>query len=433
MNATSLQDALDLCVRSSSMGVYYPPIIEGIHGIGKSQIVAQVGSKYGFFKNNGRFIDLRLALISDVGELVGNPTADKETGMTIYLRPSWFPKEEPEIQAILDDPKMDDSKKHMAATDMIKELRTSGRLVGGVLFYDEINRAKDDIRNACFQAMLDRRMLVHPIPYGWVQMAAINPAGDDNYEVFELDAAFLSRFCKMKYELEDDEWLSYAKNRIWEPLRQFLNKSRQYIGNRPLDAKKREVDQVTPCPRSWFMVSEVIRVITNNFQNVDIPAIKKYSDTFAGMVGDEVIPALNTFLDKSTAIPLDGKTIAFHCTREDVQETIKSWTETNAKTELLHMSVITATLQNCYDFLAKEKIKKEDLRKCLKNIMVFCMMVPKDVASSFMHKFTVALSTDDKFANDRSAIRELLVPIDDELKIEFGQSMYENVFTRDSK
>ena len=433
MNATSLMSSLDLCVRSSYLGVYYPPIIEGIHGIGKSQMVAQTGARYSWFKKNGRFIDLRLALISDVGELVGNPHANPVTKITEYLRPQWFPTEEPEIQAILDNPKLNDEEKHTQATAKLNELRDSGRIVGGMIFYDEINRAKDDIRNACFQAMLDRKMLIHDIPYGWVQCAAINPAGDDNYEVFELDSAFLSRFCKMKYELEDEEWLSYAKGRIWEPLRQFLNKSRQYIGNRPMDSKKREVDQVTPCPRSWFMVSEVIRVITKDFREIDIPTIKKYSDTFAGMVGDEVIPSLNTFLDKSTAIPLDGKTIAFHCTREDIQETIKSWTETNAKSETLHMSVITATLQNCFDFIFKEKVKNEDLKKCLKNIMTFCMMIPKDAASSFMHKFTVAMFTDDKCVNDRNMIRELLVPIDDELKIEFGQSMHENVFARESK
>lgn len=435
MNATQLLNSIRLSFRCADKGVYFPIIAEGIHGIGKSQIFAQVAAESGYYIRNGRFIDLRLSIISDVGELVGNPVADQATGTTKYFRPSWFPVEEPEIQAILDKQDLSDIEKHKQATAMVHTLRAQGRLVGGLIFYDEVNRAKDDIRNASFQAILDRKIFVHDIPYGWVQAAAINPANDDNYEVFELDTAYLSRFCKVRYELEDEEWLGYAKGKIWEPLRQFLNKSRQYIGCKPLDTKKREIDQVAPCPRSWFKVSDVIGVITEDFTKIDIPAIKKFSDTFAGFVGDEVIPAFNTYLDKSTAIPLDGKTIAMHIKRQDINEIVKSWLESKSDGgEMIHMSVITATLQNCLDHIQNEPIKKENLRTSMKNIMTFCMMVPKDAAASFFHKFTMSLAAnDEKFVNDKTEIRNLLVPIDDELKLEFGQSMYENVFARHSK
>ena len=122
MNASQVQNAIDLAIECSFKGEYYATVVEGIHGIGKSQIVAAGGAKYNFFKRNGRFIDLRLAIISEVGELVGNPSIDKETGVTRYYQPEWFPNEEPEIKDILNEELLSDDDKHIASIEVLLQL-----------------------------------------------------------------------------------------------------------------------------------------------------------------------------------------------------------------------------------------------------------------------------------------------------------------------
>ena len=113
-------------------------LVIGHHGVGKSQAVAQYAKEQKI-----GFMDLRLGT-QDVGDLLGlaefvtelqpytftNPeTGKEETGTrevkvaTKFMRPDWFPT----------DP---DSK--------------------GIIFMDEINRARRDVLQAVFQLVLDK-------------------------------------------------------------------------------------------------------------------------------------------------------------------------------------------------------------------------------------------------------------------------------------
>lgn len=426
MNAKQVTKALELNFECALKGIYNAILIEGIHGIGKSEIVRAAAASYKYYIHNGRLIDLRLAEISDVGELVGNPSVERDAGITKYYRPEWFPTEEPEIQEVLNNEDLSDEQKHERATEILNELREEGRTVGGIIFYDEMNRAKEDVRNACFQAILDRRMLVHPIPYGWVQVAAINPANDENYEVFELDSALLDRFCKLIYELEPEEWLDYAKGLIWEVLRQFLNKSQQFIGCKPVTSDNREIDQVLPSPRSWFKVNSILNVLTNGFQNIDIEKIKKHLDFIAGFVGDSVVPAFQTFLEKSTAIPLDGKSVVMGLHKGDTKKIIESWMEKKKDGELLHMSVITATCNNVLEFWKYNKVEDKHFRQALKNTMLYTMMIPKDPGFKLIQDLN-SDQNDAEFKSDMKKLRDMITSVDDEIGLELGQKTYDNV------
>lgn len=146
------------------------PLIWGHHGIGKSQSVAQ------YAKENGLgFIDLRLSLM-EPGDLLG--LADLSSGNTRFAPPSWLPK--------------------------------SGK---GILFLDEINRARKDTQNASFQLVLDRMIHEYLLPLGWHVVAAANPPGDEYVGVSEMDAALLSRFCHVILDPSTEETLGYLKTK----------------------------------------------------------------------------------------------------------------------------------------------------------------------------------------------------------------------------
>lgn len=146
------------------------PLIWGHHGIGKSAAVRQLALEQGI-----GFIDKRLSLL-EPGDILG--LADLKNGMTRFAKPDWLPSE--------------------------------GE---GILFLDEINRARKDVLNAIFQLILDRRIDDYELPPGWHVVAAANPPGDDYTGTIEMDAALLSRFCHIKLDPSQAETLDYLQTK----------------------------------------------------------------------------------------------------------------------------------------------------------------------------------------------------------------------------
>jgi hypothetical protein len=155
------------------------PLIYGAHGIGKSSAVRQYAQENGL-----ELIDVRLGLM-EPGDLLGLPDLSK--GKTKFAPPNWLP--------------------------------TEGK---GILFLDEINRARRDVLQAIFQLVLDRRIHDYSLPEpvwdkdgklvsGWFVVAAANPATGD-YVVNDLgDKALLARFVQIKLDPSVAEFASYVK------------------------------------------------------------------------------------------------------------------------------------------------------------------------------------------------------------------------------
>ena len=116
-------------------------MVHGLHGIGKSQTIKQFAEEQGM-----QFIDRRLSQMES-GDLLGLPSL--ENGRTSFFTPDWLPT----------DP---NSK--------------------GILFLDEINRARRDVLQGVFQLVLDRQLGSYKLPDGWSVISAINPNTDD-YDV----------------------------------------------------------------------------------------------------------------------------------------------------------------------------------------------------------------------------------------------------------
>lgn len=144
------------------------PILVGHAGVGKTEIVKQIGAETG-----RRVIVLMLSQM-EPGDLLGFPAKDDSTGKTKYYAPDWWPED--------------------------------GQTI---VFLDEINRAHITVRNAVMQLLLDRRIHNNILPKGTWVCAAMNPDTSD-YEVEPvIDKAFIDRFVWIKVKPNYEAWRNF--------------------------------------------------------------------------------------------------------------------------------------------------------------------------------------------------------------------------------
>jgi len=228
-------------------------ILWGKAGIGKSQVVAQIAESFAeenklkftdkakdFDNKHFGFVDLRLGQM-ETGDLIGMPIPLKEEGKTIFLKPLWFPTEK-------------DSK--------------------GIIFLDELNRARLDVIQAVFQLVWDRKLASHILPEGWGIVVACNPAGSE-YFVNDLDPALMDRFVHIKVHPETKEWIEWAQNTgdIRTEITDFIGKYPEMLGNDGCDIPI----EIKPSPRSW----QVLNLMLNNLDE-DL-----WIETATGIIGIE--------------------------------------------------------------------------------------------------------------------------------------------------
>lgn len=162
MNIEQLKRTLPKILKSG-----FTPLLVGNQGIGKSSVIKQYAQEHGL-----GFIDMRLGLMADPGDLTGMPYV--KDGRMHYAVPSILP--------------------------------TSGR---GILFIDELNRATRMLLQAVFQLVLDGRIGEYVLPEGWSIITAMNPA-TDNFIVTDIaDDALKSRFLHIKLEARVEDFAAY--------------------------------------------------------------------------------------------------------------------------------------------------------------------------------------------------------------------------------
>lgn len=178
-----------------------PVLLEGPHGVGKSQLIEQAASELGV----GCVVrDLSLM---EPPDLIGLP--GKKGGRTIYLPPDFLP---------------DDGK--------------------GLLAFEELNRAERYMMSPCLQLLTARCLNDYALPRGWLPVAAINPAAD-GYDTHELDPALLSRFIRIEVKADPGEWSKWAERSRVHPA---------------VIAYVKDTDGVfdSSNPRSWTYVSDLL-------------------------------------------------------------------------------------------------------------------------------------------------------------------------------
>ena len=274
MNIATLKEAIRLC-RNASI----TPFIWGKHGLGKSSAVRQLCMELGI-----GFIDYRASQI-EASDLRGLP--DRENGLTVYLPPEELPHGEYRCQTC--------KTTFGEVGDDRKELRCPkghpAILNEGILFLDELNRADDDVLQACFQLVLDRKIGRYTLPTGWSVVAAGNPQEGYRVNSFD-DPAFLDRFCHLKLTVTKEyitSWMEYMGQYqgVADRILQFVGFDEAHL------MVKLEADlgfSVGPSPRSWEMVARVLAETQRTSYSQE--AVR---EVLAGIIGMELATQFERF------------------------------------------------------------------------------------------------------------------------------------------
>lgn len=164
-----VRNIVDLVI-SLKKKVNIPLLLWGKHGVGKTQLVYEMAKQH---KMHCVVLNLANQTPEDLlGQIDG-------TGG--YHRPAWL--------------KNDDNKPT-------------------IYFLDEINRAPKYVLQSMFNFINEGRIHTHKIKDTDIIIAAANPDEVD-YEVTTFDdAAFLSRFCHIKMEPKEEEFISYINGKV---------------------------------------------------------------------------------------------------------------------------------------------------------------------------------------------------------------------------
>ena len=179
-------------------------LLEGVTGIGKSDVVEQFAAKVGI---NVTVLDLSLF---EPPDLIGLPIIKGDRSH--YAAPAILPIEG-----------------------------------NGVLMLEELNRAEIPVMQPALQLLSARRLHNYILPEGWFCIASINP-DDGDYQVYDLDPALRSRFLQVSVHADREAWLSWADQAHIHPIiQQTVQQHYDALIHAP--------------PRSWAYASELLQVL----------------------------------------------------------------------------------------------------------------------------------------------------------------------------
>lgn len=168
MNIKETLKFIDYCFKYEIV-----PLLVGHTGIGKTEIIAEFAES-----KNMDFIPIYVSQL-EPADFLGY--AKIEGNKTVNCQPSWLPD------------------------------KVNFNPNGGIVFLDEINRGHEDIRQAMFQFITNKRIHTYELPSNYKIVCAANPSGD--YEVYDFDDALRNRFAWVPFKPEYEETLGYLESK----------------------------------------------------------------------------------------------------------------------------------------------------------------------------------------------------------------------------
>ena len=222
--------ALRKCIKKQR-----PVFIWGPPGIGKSDIVKQIGNE-----QEREVIDVRLSLWEPT-DIKGIPYYNSNSNTMTWAPPAELPTD-PESTAIL--------------------------------FLDELNSAAPATQAAAFQLVLNRRVGTYQLPKGVSIVAAGNREGDKGV-TYRMPAPLANRFLHIELRCDFEDWHQWAvTNRVHEQVVGYLGFAKQDL----YDFDPKSSSKAFATPRSWMFVSELL-------EEDDVPD-NTLTDLIAGAVGE---------------------------------------------------------------------------------------------------------------------------------------------------
>lgn len=264
-------------------------LIEGLHGIGKSEVVRQ------YAKQNDMHLETCIMSLMDTSDLMGMPKTAEVSGLvtTVWAAPDWYsrivnaawPNQLKVSELVFNDPTLEKAFKSIVGTpeyvsrselndvfcthynlssDELHIIKNQTMVSynlskRSIFFADELNRAPSDILNSSLQLFLDDRLHSHHLPFvdgqPTLKVAAINP-DDGEYTVQSFDPALMDRFVFTQMEPDLKAWLSYARETDVHPVViDFLTTNPKYLHYTPKNEK------VGSTPRSWVALSTYLKAL----------------------------------------------------------------------------------------------------------------------------------------------------------------------------
>jgi hypothetical protein len=212
-----------------------PVFMWGPPGIGKSDIVKQIGDEQG-----RNVIDVRLSLWEPT-DIKGIPYYNSNMNTMTWAPPSELPS----------DP--DDN---------------------SILFLDELNSAAPATQAAAYQLILNRRVGTYILPKGVAIVAAGNREADKGV-TYRMPAPLANRFLHLELKHDFDDWLNWATaNKVHEQVVGYLGFAKQDL----YDFDPKSSSRSFATPRSWAFVSDLLT-------DDDLPE-NTLTDLVSGAVGE---------------------------------------------------------------------------------------------------------------------------------------------------
>jgi hypothetical protein len=218
-----------------SIQVRRPVFLWGPPGIGKSDVVKQIGEDAG-----RQVIDVRLALWEPT-DIKGIPYYNSDAGKMVWAPPAELPTD-PESKAII--------------------------------FLDELNSAPPAVQAAAYQLILNRRVGTYELPKGVDVVAAGNREGDRGV-TYRMPAPLANRFVHLEMKVDFDDWQDWATlNKVHPDVVGYVGFAKQDL----YDFDPKSPSKSFATPRSWSFVSDLLS--DNDVDNETLATL------ISGAVGD---------------------------------------------------------------------------------------------------------------------------------------------------
>ena len=266
MYLNDVERVISICIQADVV-----PEIVGHRGIGKTQLVRQVGrgwkDRWMSEDQEGIPVISLYCATQDVADLIGFPikmwksdgapvvlgiasNTPNDSIITSWAEPEWV------MQLNMHCAKTEESDVEVRK-QMIKDEATDEELYlfwnrpKCIVFLDEIKRAPREVLMAMYPFLLDKTLHMHVMPRGTRIVTADNFAG--SYDLREPDEAFMSRSCHIEAECDIKTWNVWAtKAGVHLKIRSFLTSNPPMLIQVPKDQEEASIHyQPIPDPRRW--------------------------------------------------------------------------------------------------------------------------------------------------------------------------------------
>jgi len=238
-----------------------PVFLWGPPGIGKSDIVAQIGAD-----TDREVVDVRLALWEPT-DIKGIPYFDSNAGTMTWAPPAELPT----------DPKST-----------------------AILFLDELNSAPPAVQAAAYQLILNRKVGTYKLPDGVDIVAAGNRDGDKGV-TYRMPAPLANRFVHLEMKVDFEDWQDWATlNGIHPEVVGYVGFAKQDL----YDYDPKSPSKSFATPRSWSFVSDLV-----SDDEIDTESL---TNLVSGAIGDGLAVKFMAHRKIASKLPkpeeiLDGK------------------------------------------------------------------------------------------------------------------------------